>query len=142
QRRAAPRPRISRERLRDELTKLLVTPNPALGLRLLVDSGLMSCIVPEVLDLRGVSQRPAHSKDVYAHVLRVVERTPPRPAVRWAGLLHDIAKPRTRSVEDGKVHFFGHEDVGAAMTRDMLRRLKFDRSFIDRVTLLVKLHMR
>src|SRR5262249_6324599 len=134
------------ERIRDEFTKLLVTPNPGLGLRLLVELGLMPYIVAEVLDLRGVSQQrpgqPGHSKDVYAHVLRVVERTPPRPAVRWAGLLHDIAKPRTRSVEGGKVHFFGHEDAGAVMARDILRRLKFDRSFIERVTLLVKLHMR
>jgi poly(A) polymerase len=137
--------KISRERIRDELTKLLVSPNPALGLRLLVDLGLMEYIVPEVLELRGVSQRPGaagHSKDVYAHVLRVVERTPPRPATRWAGLLHDIAKPRTRSVAEGHVHFFGHEDLGAVMARDILRRLKFDRPFIDHVVLLVKLHMR
>jgi poly(A) polymerase len=96
--------RISRERIRDEFTKLLMTQHPSRGLRLLVDFGLMPWIVPEVLELCGVSQKPAHSKDVYDHVLRVVERTPPRPATRWAGLLHDIAKPRTRSVEDGKVH--------------------------------------
>ncbi len=135
--------KISRERIRDELTKLLVTPNPALGLRLLVDLGLMPFIVPEALELRGVSQQPGgHSKDVYEHVLRVVERTPPRPATRWAGLLHDIAKPRTRSLENGQVHFFGHEDVGAGMARDILRRLKFDRAFIDHVTLLVRMHMR
>jgi poly(A) polymerase len=134
--------KISRERVRDEFTKLLVTPNPALGIRLLVDFDLMPYIVPEVLELRGVSQKPAHSKDVYDHVLRVVSRTPPRPAARWAGLLHDIAKPRTRSVEDGKVHFFGHEDVGAAMARDILRRLKFDRPFIEHVSRLVRLHMR
>jgi len=135
--------KISRERIRDEFTKLLVTLDPMLGLRLLVDLGLMSSIVPEVLELRGVSQAPGgHSKDVYVHVLRVVARTPPRPATRWAGLLHDIAKPRTRSVEEGQVHFFGHEDVGAAMARDILRRLKFDRPFIDHVTRLVKLHMR
>jgi poly(A) polymerase len=134
--------KISRERVRDEFTKLLVTPNPALGIRLLVDFGLMPYIVPEVPELRGVSQKPAHSKDVYDHVLRVVSRTPPRPAARWAGLLHDIAKPRTRSVEDGKVHFFGHEDVGAAMARDILRRLKFDRPFIEYVSRLVRLHMR
>lgn len=134
--------RISRERVRDEFTKLLVTEYPARGLRLLVDFGLMPWIVPEVLELRGVSQKPAHSKDVYEHVLRVVERTPPRPATRWAGLLHDIAKPRTRSVEDGKVHFFGHEDVGASMTREILHRLKFDRPFIEYVSRLVRLHMR
>lgn len=134
--------RISRERVRDEFTKLLLAEYPARGLRLLVDSGLMPWIVPEVLELCGVSQRPAHSKDVYDHVLRVVERTPARPATRWAGLLHDIAKPRTRSVEEGKVHFFGHEDVGAVMAREILHRLKFDRPFIEYVSRLVKLHMR
>ncbi len=134
--------RISRERVRDEFTKLLVAEYPARGLRLLVDSGLMPWIVPEVLELCGVSQRPAHSKDVYDHVLRVVERTPARPATRWAGLLHDIAKPRTRSVEEGKIHFFGHEDVGAVMAREILHRLKFDRPFIEYVSRLVKLHMR
>ncbi len=134
--------KISRERVRDESTRLLITPNPMLGIRLLVDLGLMPFVVPEVLELRGVSQKPAHSKDVYDHVLRVVSRTPPRPAARWAGLLHDIAKPRTRSVEDGKVHFFGHEDVGAAMARDILKRLKFDRPFIEFVSRVVRLHMR
>ncbi len=134
--------RISRERIRDEFTKLLLTPQPARGLRILVDMGLMPWIVPEVLELCGVSQKPAHSKDVYDHVLRVVERSPARPASRWAGLLHDIAKPRTRSVEDGKVHFFGHEDVGAVMAREILHRLKFDRPFIEYVSRLVKLHMR
>lgn len=134
--------RISRERIRDEFTKLLLTRHPARGLRLLVDLGLMPWIVPEVLELCGVSQKPAHSKDVYDHVLRVVERTPARPATRWAGLLHDIAKPRTRSLEDGKVHFFGHEDVGAVMAREILHRLKFDRPFIEHVTQLVRLHMR
>ncbi len=142
QRQAATLAKISRERIRDEFTRLLVTANPMLGLRLLVDLGLMPYIAPEVLDLRGVSQKPAHSKDVYEHVLRVVERTPPRPATRWAALLHDIAKPRTRSVENGKVHFFGHEDVGAVMARDILRRLKFDRPFIDHVSTLVRMHMR
>lgn len=141
-RQAATLEKISRERVRDEFTKVLVSPDPMRGLRLLVDTGLMPYIVPEVLELRGVSQRPVHSKDVYEHVLRVVANTPPRPATRWAGLLHDIAKPRTKSVEDGKVHFFGHEDVGAAMTRDILKRLRFDRPFIDHVMRLVRLHMR
>jgi poly(A) polymerase len=142
QRQAALLARISRERVRDEFTKLLVAPDPARGLRLLVESSLIAFIVPEVLELRGVSQQPLHSKDVYEHVLRVVANTPARPAARWAALLHDIGKPRTRSVEDGKVHFFGHEEVGAGMTREILRRLKFDRPFIEHVTRLVRLHMR
>ena len=137
--------KISRERIRDEMNKLLVSANPAKGLDLLVELGLMEWIVPEVLALRGVSQQASkaiHTKDVYAHVLRVVERSSPRLICRWSALLHDIAKPRTRTVEDGKVHFFGHEDVGAYMARDILKRLHFDRDFIESVSKIVRLHMR
>ena len=146
-RQAATLQKISRERIRDEMNKLLVSHHPAKGLDLLVESGLMAWIVPEALELRGVSQQPtpgraAASKDVYAHVLRVVERTPPRLLTRWSGLLHDIAKPATRTVEENAVHFFGHEDVGAHMTRDILKRLHFDRDFIENVSRIVRLHMR
>ncbi len=139
--------KISRERIRDEMNKLLLSDHPDKGLNLLVELGLMEWIVPEVLELRGVSQQPTiarapHTKDVYAHVLRVVERSAPRLTTRWSGLLHDIAKPRTRTVKDNEVHFFGHEDIGAYMARDILKRLHFDHNFIDSVSLLVRLHMR
>ncbi len=138
--------KISRERIRDEMNKLLLSNHPARGLDLLVELGLMLSIIPEVLELCGVSQQPTlrapASKDVYAHVLRVVERSSPRLPARWSALLHDIAKPRTKSVEDNKVHFFGHEDVGAYMARDILKRLHFDRDFIDGVSRIVRLHMR
>lgn len=141
--------KISRERIRDEMNKLLLSDHPAKGLDLLTELGLMEWIIPEVMQLRGVSQQPQplsrpaiHTKDVYAHVLRVVERSSPRLVTRWSALLHDIAKPRTRSVEDGKVHFFGHEDLGAYMARDILKRLHFDRDVIDRVSRIVRLHMR
>ncbi len=135
--------KVSKERIRDEFNKILVSPRPMQGLRLAVDLGLMPAIVPEFLELRGVGQQPGgRSKDVYEHVLRVVHNTPPDLAARWGGLLHDIAKPRTRTVENNQVHFFGHEDLGAVMARDILRRLHFDRPFIDHVARLVKLHMR
>jgi poly(A) polymerase len=137
--------KISRERIRDEMNKLLLSPHPAKGLDLLVELGLMEWIIPEVMELRGVSMRTPTlkaTKDVYAHVLRVVERSSPRQLARWGALLHDIAKPRTHSVEDNKIHFFGHEDVGAHMTRDILKRLHFDREFIQNVSQIVKLHMR
>lgn len=138
--------KISRERIRDEMNKLLLSDHPSKGLNLLVELQLMQWIIPEVLELIGVSQQPqpraARSKDVYAHVLRVVERSSPRLVCRWSALLHDIAKPRTRSVEDGKIHFFGHEDVGAHMAHDILKRLHFDRDFIERVACIVRLHMR
>jgi poly(A) polymerase len=144
-RQAAKLQKISRERIRDEMNKLLLSPYPAKGLDLLVELGLMAWIVPEILELRGVSQHPqrqVNSKDVYAHVLRVVERSSPRLVTRWGALLHDIAKPRTRSVEDGKIHFFGHEELGAQMTRDILKHLHFDRDFIESVSKVVRLHMR
>lgn len=138
--------KISRERIRDEMNKLLLSPHPHKGLDLLVELGLMEWIVPEVLELRGVSQQPQPrvpaSKDVYAHVLRVIERSSPRLKTRWSALLHDIAKPRTKTVEENKVHFIGHEDVGANMARDILKRLHCDRDFIESVARIVRLHMR
>ncbi len=138
--------KISRERIRDEMNKLLLSSHPAKGLDLLVELGLMQWIIPEVMELRGVSQQPqprtVSTKDVYAHVLRVVERSSPRLKTRWSALLHDIAKPRTKTVKENEVHFFGHEDVGAYMARDILKRLHFDRDFIDSVSRLVHLHMR
>ena len=138
--------KISRERIRDEMNKLLLSDHPALGLDLLVELGLMNWIIPEVLELKGVSQqaqRGGHSKDVYEHVLRVVKRSSPDLHTRWSALLHDIAKPRTRSVEECRVvHFFGHEELGARMARDILKRLHFDRDFIESVSRVVQLHMR
>jgi len=138
--------KISRERIRDEMNKLLLSDHPAKGLNLLVELKLMGWIIPEVVELQGVSQQPqphaARSKDVYSHVLRVVERSSPRLASRWSALLHDIAEPRTRTVEEGKVHFFGHEDIGARMAYDILKRLHFDRDFIESVSRIVRLHMR
>ena len=147
QRQANKLQKISRERIRDEMNKMLLSPHPDKGLNLLVETGLMEWIVPEVLELRGVSQqaqpvRNLHTKDVYAHVLRVVERSSPRLKARWAALLHDIAKPRTRVVKENEIHFFGHEDVGAHMAHDILKRLHFDRDFIESVSRLVHLHMR
>ncbi|HVU69161.1 MAG TPA: HD domain-containing protein [Ktedonobacteraceae bacterium] len=142
---AATLQKISRERIRDEMNKLLLSDYPALGLDLLVELHLMTWIIPEVMELKGVGQQAtprAHSKDVYAHVLRVVERSSPGLSTRWSALLHDIAKPRTRTVEDNKVHFFGHEELGAYMARDILKRLHFDRDFIEHVSRVVQLHMR
>lgn len=137
--------KISRERIRDEMNKLLLSTHPALGLDLLVELGLMPWIIPEVMDLRNVTQQPlkgSHSKDIYTHVLRVVERSAPNLHSRWSALLHDIAKPRTRTIEDGKVHFFGHEELGGHMAREILKRLHFDRDFVENISLVVQLHMR
>src|SRR6266542_4139741 len=140
--------RISRERVAEELNKILISDRPSLGIRLATDLGLMEYTIPEVLPMRGVSQRPLHHKDVYEHTMGVIENIPHvedprrRLLLRWAALLHDIGKPPTKSVYDGAVHFFGHEDVGARMARRILTRLHFDHKFIDRIYKLVQMHLR
>lgn len=134
--------RISKERIQEELSRILVSPRPALGLRLATDLGLIGYAIPEVLPMRGVSQRPLHHKDVFEHTMGVVENIPADALLRWAALLHDIGKPRTKSVLEGEVHFFGHEDVGERMARVILRRLHLDSHFVERVAKLVRMHLR
>ena len=102
----------------------------------------MAYIHAEVLDLRGVSQHPAHSRTCTNTCCAWSATVRRRATSRWAGLLHDIADRRTHTVEDGKVHFFGHGEVGAGMARDIFVVYKFDRPFIDHVTRLVRMHMR
>jgi len=134
---------ISRERVRDELDKILLGPSPAAGMRLLCESGLARCSVPELLELLGMRQETGRHKDVFSHTLQVLERTPPRLPLRWAALLHDIAKPRTLSVEaNGDVHFFGHDSVGARMARRLLSDLHHASELVDRAGRLVALHLR
>lgn len=140
---AAELKRISRERIAQELTAILVSPRPDAGIRLATDLGVMEYCIPEVLPMRGVSQRPLHHKDVFEHTMGVLRNVhEPDPLVRWAALLHDIAKPQTKSVHGGQVHFFGHEDQGARMTRRILRGFNFDNRFVDRAAKLVLMHLR
>jgi poly(A) polymerase len=135
---------ISRERVAQEMAKLLTAPRLAgLGIRMLTDLGLMQQIIPEVLAMRGMLQDATyHHKDVFDHTLQVVDQSPPRLIVRWAALLHDIAKPRTRTIDDGVVHFFGHEHLGEQMARKILLNLKLDRETIEQVSKLVAMHQR
>ncbi len=134
--------RISRERIAQELTAALVSPRPDVGVRLATDLGLMEFCIPEVLPMRGVSQRPLHHKDVFEHTLGVLRNIPSDPLLRWAALLHDIAKPQTKGVHDGQVHFFGHEEQGARIARRILRSLHFDNRFMERIFKLIQMHLR
>jgi len=132
---------VSTERIAAEMTRLLVADQPTLGLEVLCDTGLAAYVMPELLPLRSTGQDGRH-KDVFGHTLKVVENVPATPILRWAALLHDIGKPRTKSVQDGKVHFFRHEMVGARMARKILRRLRFDRDSGERIQRLVAEHLR
>lgn len=137
---------ISKERIYSELTRLLTGDFPAEGLQVLLDTGLLTIAMPELTALANEAfgtQGPYREKDLWEHTKRVVAQSVNRPTVRWAALLHDAAKPQTRSVDDrGEVHFYGHELMGARQARKLLRNLKADKRTEQRVAKMVELHQR
>ena len=140
---------VSAERVRDELTKLLLGKDPRSGLAILVDSGMAEHVLPEVARLRETVDEHRRHKDVYVHTLTVLEQAialePDGPdlVLRMAALLHDIGKPKTKSLDpSGKVTFHHHEVVGAAMTRTRLTALRYPKDVVEDVTRLVELHLR
>lgn len=132
---------ISRERVVEEMHRILLSDEVARGLELLVEFGLMEWIIPELLALIETTDGN-RTKHVFAHTVRVVENAPPVLVTRWAALLHDIGKPSTRIVVDGEVHFPGHEVVGESLARAILQRLRLEGDLNERIARLVGLHMR
>jgi len=134
---------VSDERIRDELDKLLVVDKPGEGLWFLVQTGLAEEFLPELPAL-ALEQDPIHRhKDVLAHTVAVVENTSPERLLRLSALFHDVGKPKTRSFGPrGTVMFHHHEVVGARMTRDRMRALRYSSEDIDIVSRLVDLHLR
>ncbi len=133
---------VSAERIRDELDKLMVVENPSEGLWFLVRTGLSDEFLPELSAL-GLEQDPIHRhKDVLAHTIAVVEKTSPNRILRLAALFHDVGKPKTRSIGPNGVSFHHHEVVGARITRDRMRALRYPSEDIEAVTKLVELHLR
>ncbi|HEV8321848.1 MAG TPA: HD domain-containing protein [Myxococcota bacterium] len=135
--------RVAWERRRDELEKLLGAPQPSVGLRLLEESDLIEEIIPELREGVGCLQNRWHALDVWDHTLAVVDAAPPRPLVRWAALLHDVAKPRCRALhpDTGEVTFYNHEVVGEAMAAAALDRLHAAAALRDEVAALVRHHL-
>ena len=141
---------VSMERVRAELDKLMVADRPSAGLWFLIDTGLIDHFFPEIRGMR-LEQDPIHRhKDVLTHTLAVVENVRPDAhagfdfrITRLAALFHDIGKPKTRGYKNGKgVTFHHHEVVGARMTRDRMRALKYSNEDVEAVTELVNLHLR
>jgi tRNA nucleotidyltransferase (CCA-adding enzyme) len=134
--------KISKERIRDELMKILTSEHPGF-LGQLSSLGLMKYIIPEIEQGIGFGQRNVHhDKSVYTHTLAVIKNVPNNPVLRLAALCHDIAKPVTFSLDDkGRGHFYGHHVVGESMTREILHRLKFDQTTTHKVCILVREHM-
>ena len=133
---------VAPERLRTEFDKLLVVERPGPGLWFLVQTGLAEEFLPELPAL-ALEQDPIHRhKDVLAHTIAVVEKTSPDKVLRLAALLHDIGKPKTRSVGPGGVSFHHHEVVGARMAEERMRALRYPAEEIAAVRRLVELHLR
>lgn len=143
---------ISAERVRDELVKLILAPEPRRGLRLLVDTGLAAYVLPELPALALERDEHHRHKDVYEHTLTVLEQAidlekerghEPDFVSRFAALMHDVGKPKTRKFQDdGVVTFHHHDVVGAKITRKRMQALRFSNEQIDAVSALVELHLR
>ncbi len=142
---------VSAERVRDELVKLLLAPDPVAGLRLMVETGLASYVLPELPALALERDEHHRHKDVYEHTLTVLRQSMdledrlggPDLVSRFAALMHDVGKPRTRQfVDGGAVTFHHHDVVGAKLTRKRMQALRFSKDQIDAVSQLVEQHLR
>lgn len=138
--------RISTERITEEFIRIIEALTPMQGMVLLEKLGLIDYILPEIKDAMGCEQGGAHAYDVYEHILRTLQAAADKgfsTELRLAALLHDIGKPATRRTggKNKEFTFFGHEVVGARMTKKILERLKMSRETIDIVEKLVRWHM-
>ncbi|RSM48831.1 CCA tRNA nucleotidyltransferase [Actinoplanes sp. ATCC 53533] len=147
---AADLDRITAERIREEFTKLLCGVDPIAGLRLLVDTGLADRFIPEISGLKLEIDEHAQHKDVYEHTLIVVTNAirlegdaGPDFVLRMAALMHDVGKPATKAVgRDGRVSFHHHEVVGARLTKQRMKAMRFPKDVTSEVVELVALHLR
>lgn len=137
---------ISRERIRDEFTKILMSPRPMDGLLMLKKLNILQYIVPELEQTIGVEQNRAHSYDVWEHLLRSLQTAADKNwplDIRLTALFHDISKPETRrwGKEQDTWTFYGHEVVGSRVTRKILNNLRYPNKLIDKVVTMVRWHM-
>ena len=142
---------ISAERIRDEITKMLMSANPRTAITIMVETGLADIALPEIPKLRLEIDEHHHHKDVYEHSITVLEQAialedrlgGPNLIIRLAALLHDIGKPKTRAlIEGGGVSFHHHEVVGARLAKSRMKALRFSSEIIDDVETLIALHLR
>lgn len=135
---------ISKERIRDEFTKIILSDEPALALDLASRLGVLKYISPEFEKGIGMEQNQAHAYTVWEHILRTLNHSANKkfpPHVRLAALLHDVAKPHTRAWKNNQWTFYGHEVVGARIARNILENLKFPKEIIEKTVKLVRWHM-
>ncbi len=136
---------ISFERIRDEFTKIIESPNPVVGIGMLQKLGLLKYIIPELEEGIGCEQKGSHIYDVWEHLLHALDHAAKKEwslEVRLAALFHDIGKPRSRRVGTKKEYtFYGHEVIGERITKQIMERLKYPKKTAELVTKLVRGHM-
>ena len=135
---------IAKERIRDELAKIIMAPRAAEGIILLEDTGLLKFVLPELREGIGCGQNKHHIYTVFDHNVRALNYATEKGyslVVRLASLLHDVGKPRTKGGDGPDSTFYSHEVVGARMTVKILDRLRFSKDIIDKVTHLVRQHL-
>jgi tRNA nucleotidyltransferase (CCA-adding enzyme) len=136
--------KVSAERIRDELRKLLLSPVPSHGIELMRQTGLLAEVLPELLPTVGCVQNRFHKHDVYSHILATVDAATPDFVVRMAALLHDLGKPKTQAPREnapGEFTFFRHEQIGGQMAEAICTRLKLSTDERATITSLVAGHM-
>ncbi|MBO7094605.1 MAG: HDIG domain-containing protein [Spirochaetia bacterium] len=132
---------ISKERIRDELLKTMTADHPSTAFLYMQKTEILEYVLPELLEGVGIEQRDRHQFDVFHHSLYSCDFIEKDPVLRMAALLHDIGKPRCFKVRDGINTFYGHENVGAEMAHEILRRLKFSKADENRICHLIQNHM-
>ena len=132
---------ISKERIKDELNKILVLSTPSKAIRLFKITGIMDIVLPELSKLVDLKQNSYHKDDAFYHTLDVLDKTPPELIRRLSALFHDIGKAATRTEKNGKVQFIGHANVGSLISKTIMRRLKYSNEDIDKVSKIVDAHM-
>jgi len=141
--------RISAERIRDELTRMMTRGGARRGMELLAGTGLLAEILPEINAMRGVDQpeRFHPEGDVWEHTLRMLDLMPAGrgkeadPRLAWGALLHDVGKPQTRSEDSAGIHFYGHSRKGEEIAGAVMGRLRFSRADTETVVSLISRHM-
>ena len=132
---------VAQERIRDELLRIVMVKKPSRGLNLMRKTGLLSRILPELVEGYRKRQNNYHRYTIYRHTMETVDSVEPDPVLRLSALFHDIAKPRVRERINGRWRFLGHAAASADLTREIMMRLRFSNEWTDRVTSLVAHHM-
>ena len=133
--------KVTPERIREELIKILMSPKPSMGFNLMRKTGLLKQFLPELLEGYRKRQNAHHRYTIYKHIMETVDRVEPVMLLRLTALFHDIAKPRVREKREGKWRFLRHEAVSADLAAEILDRLRFSNHMISKVANIVRNHM-